>query len=101
MLNLYMLKPPPPGLEDLNSGEDTDDEENPRKQIPVWAEGALLRTSLLKQTYMCPDLDQIFAVTDAPDLENIFAVKKKRFQKRTSSATWDAAPASFMHKRLA
>ena len=39
----------PLGLEDLNSGTDTDDEDNPKKEVPKWAEGAALRTALLKQ----------------------------------------------------
>merc|ERR1712110_867161 len=48
------------GLEDLNSGTDTDDEDNPKKEVPKWAEGAELRTALLKQCYMGPNPDEIF-----------------------------------------
>ena len=89
-----------PGLEDLQSDEDTDDEENPRKEIPRWAEGSDLRTALLKQTYMCPDLDQLFDVIVNPNLGNMFSTIRKRFDKRTSSAVWDSTPGSFMHKRF-
>ena len=87
------------GLEDLQSDEDTDDEENPRKEIPRWAEGSDLRTALLKQTYMCPDLDKLFDVIVNPNLADMFSIKRKRFDKRTSSADWDSTPGSFMLKR--
>merc|ERR1712096_431122 len=45
------------GLDDLRSDEDTDDEDCPRKEVPKWAEGTQLRTALLKQCYMGPDVD--------------------------------------------
>ena len=49
------------GLEDLNSDAATDDEDCPKKQVPKWAEGTDLRTALLEQCNMPPDLAQIFA----------------------------------------
>merc|ERR1712228_281263 len=99
----HELPPEPPqdennyGLEDLRSDEDTDDEDCPRKQVPKWAEGTNLRTALLKQCYMPPDLDQIFATVDMPDLSTMFVEQRKRFFKRTSSACWEQPPESFKH----
>jgi len=100
------LPPPPPqteddyGLEDLNSGTDTDDEDNPKKQVPKWAEGTQLRTALLKQCYMGPDVDNIFFTIEDPDLTVMFNQEHRRYNKRTSSACWDAAPQSFNFKRV-
>merc|ERR1719318_2056041 len=85
------------GLDDLNSEEDTDDEDCPRKVVPKWAEGSQLRTALLKQCYMGPDLDSIFANVEMPDLSMMFAQQRKRFFKRTSSAVWETPPESFKH----
>merc|ERR1719318_1496886 len=85
------------GLDDLNSEEDTDDEDCPRKVVPKWAEGSQLRTALLKQCYMGPDLDSIFANVEMPDLSSMFAQQRKRFFKRTSSAVWETPPESFKH----
>jgi len=84
-------------IEDLDSEGSTDDEDRPRKEVPKWAEGGLLRTALLKQSYMGPDLDKIFAPIDMPELSEIFHQQRKRFFKRTSSAVWGAAPTSFKH----
>merc|ERR1712233_204160 len=88
------------GLEDLKSDEDTDDEDCPRKQVPKWAEGTQLRTALLKQCYMGPDVDKIFFQIEDPDLSVMFNQQKKRYFKRTSSACWDSAPQSFNFKRV-
>merc|ERR1712227_291200 len=100
------LPPPPPqsednyGLEDLRSDSDTDDEDNPKKQVPKRAEGTHLRTALLKQCYMGPDVDYIFFRIEDPDLSVMFNQQKKRYFKRTSSACWDSAPQSFNFKRV-
>ena len=66
------------GLEDLNSGTDTDDEDNPKKKVPKWAEGTALRTALLKQCYMGPDVDKIFYTIQDPDLSVLFGQQHKR-----------------------
>eukprot|EP00092_Neocalanus_flemingeri_P037642 GFUD01040979.1.p1 GENE.GFUD01040979.1~~GFUD01040979.1.p1 ORF type:complete len:965 (+),score=307.98 GFUD01040979.1:49-2895(+) len=87
------------GLDDLKSGEDTDDEDCPRKQVPKWAEGTQLRTALLKQCYMGPDLDKIFCTVEMPDLSTMFDHQRKRFFKRTSSAVWETPPESFKHSK--
>lgn len=100
------LPPPPPqsednyGLDDLRSDSETDDEDNPKKQVPKWAEGTQLRTALLKQCYMGPDVDNIFFRIEDPDLSLMFNQQKKRYFKRTSSACWDSAPQSFNFKRV-
>ena len=87
------------GLEDLNSEGETDDEDCPRKEVPKWAEGTNLRTALLKQCYMPPDLDHIFSLVEMPDLSSMFEQQRKRFFKRTSSACWEQPPESFKHSK--
>ena len=107
------------GLDDLKSDSETDDEDNPKKQVPRWAEGSELRTALLKQCYLGPNIDQIFYTVTDPDLSEMFGQAKSRwiedlllhvitiltmifvsrYNKRTSSACWEAAPSSFNHKR--
>ncbi|XP_045196321.2 inner centromere protein A-like isoform X2 [Mercenaria mercenaria] len=78
------------GIDDLNSGDETDDDECPRKKIPDWAQGSQLKTLLIKQHYHPPNLDELFDVIEAPDLNVLFEKKKARFNKRTSSAHWDS-----------
>merc|ERR1719334_1926279 len=101
----HELPTPPPqtednyGVADLRSDSDTDDEDNPKKQVPKWAEGTQLRTALLKQCYMGPDLDQIFFTIEMPDLTMMFDQQRKRFHKRTSSACWETPPESFKHSK--
>jgi hypothetical protein len=38
-----------------------------------------LRTALLKQSYLPPDLDALFEVPPMPDLSIMFAQQRKRF----------------------
>lgn len=49
-----------------------------------------MKTLLIKQHYHPPNLDEIFDVIEAPDLNVLFEKKKARFNKRTSSAHWDS-----------
>jgi len=80
-------------IQDLKSDDDTDDEEDPRKVIPKWAQGSAFRAALMHQAYNPPEIDCIFFVQEAcPDLSEIFEQKKRRFFKRTSSAVWGNAP---------
>ena len=66
------------GLEDLNSATNTDDEDNPKKKVPKWVEGHALRTALLNQCNMGPDVDKIFTIKD-PDLSVMFGQQHKRW----------------------
>ena len=67
------------GLDDLKSDSETDDEDNPKKQVPRWAEGSELRTALLKQCYLGPNIDQIFFTVTDPDLSEMFGQAKSRW----------------------
>ena len=46
--------------------------------MPKWAEGHALRTALLKQCYMGPDVDKIFFTIEDPDLSVMFGQQQKR-----------------------
>ncbi|NXQ44040.1 INCE protein, partial [Catharus fuscescens] len=41
---------------DLNSDDSTDDESNPRKPVPAWADGAQLQQAIVHQYYNPPDV---------------------------------------------
>ena len=108
--NDSMLPPPPPAkpssydISDLNSDAESDDERNPRKEIPDWAKGSNFVESLQKQYSklrkyrerevmtsfrLCPttvDLDEIFKGFHRPVIA--------KYDKRTSSAHWSSPPAS-------
>jgi inner centromere protein len=78
---------------DLRSDEDTDDEDNPRKIIPKWAQSSQFKTAIMKQAFRPPDLDSIFFVMETSvELAEIFPIEKRRFKQRTSSAVWLKAP---------
>ncbi|KAJ8032025.1 Inner centromere protein [Holothuria leucospilota] len=87
------------GIEDLHSDDSTDDEENPRKVIPKWAQGAALRALCVKQFLQPPDLDALFPLIEAPNLDLLFPKKRARFFKRTSSAVWNSPPLPHNHLR--
>ena len=77
-------------ITNLGSDDSTDDEEDPRKKIPLWAQGAALKAALINQYYKPPNLDDLFDVIEPPNLQKIFVKQRTRFTKRTSSAVWDS-----------
>ncbi|NXI29265.1 INCEA protein, partial [Sterrhoptilus dennistouni] len=77
---------------DLNSDDSTDDESNPRKPVPAWADGAQLQQAIVHQYYHPVDLDALFGAIPSPKLEDIFYKNKPRYFKRTSSAVWPSPP---------
>ncbi|NWW57462.1 INCE protein, partial [Ifrita kowaldi] len=77
---------------DLNSDDSTDDESNPRKPIPAWADGARLQEAIVHQYYHPVDVDALFGAIPSPRLEHIFYKSKPRYFKRTSSAVWHSPP---------
>ncbi|NXH80075.1 INCE protein, partial [Edolisoma coerulescens] len=77
---------------DLNSDDSTDDESNPRKPIPAWADGARLQQAIVHQYYHPVDVDALFGAIPSPRLEHIFYKSKPRYFKRTSSAVWHSPP---------
>ncbi|NXX24969.1 INCE protein, partial [Nicator chloris] len=77
---------------DLNSDDSTDDESNPRKPVPAWADGAQLQQAIVHQYYHPVDVDALFGTIPSPRLEHIFYKSKPRYFKRTSSAVWHSPP---------
>ncbi|NWY48582.1 INCE protein, partial [Sylvia atricapilla] len=77
---------------DLNSDDSTDDESNPRKPVPAWADGAQLQEAIVHQYYHPVDVDALFGAIPSPRLEHIFYKCKPRYFKRTSSAVWHSPP---------
>ncbi|NXF10754.1 INCE protein, partial [Smithornis capensis] len=77
---------------DLKSDDSTDDENDPRKPVPAWADGAQLHQAILHQYYYPPDVDELFGAIPPPQLEHIFYKSKPRYFKRTSSAVWHSPP---------
>ncbi|RDD41178.1 Inner centromere protein [Trichoplax sp. H2] len=79
-------------ISNLNSDDSTDDEDSPRKPIPLWAKTPNLKIALKKQCLSnVSNPDEIFPnVVSPPDLGKIFNRKRSRYNKRTSSAYWDS-----------
>lgn len=78
-------------IDDLNSDDSTDDESEPVKRVPSWAQGLELKSQLLFQMHNHIEPDDIFVNCMEPcRLDKIFLKNKERYFKRTSSAQWDS-----------
>ncbi|KAL6735103.1 hypothetical protein Aduo_005578 [Ancylostoma duodenale] len=80
-------------IEDLSSGDETDQEDAPRKKVPAWAEGLQFRRAIERQNRKLRngefDPDAYFGEIMAPDLGLIFG-STKRYPRRGSSGIWES-----------
>ena len=84
-------------IDDLSSGDSTDEEDRPKKPIPTWAATAKLRDTMFSQEARVQDCTidpcDIFPSIEllrGVDLARIFKLKRKRFYHRSSSGRWDS-----------
>ncbi|RCN39594.1 inner centromere protein, ARK binding region [Ancylostoma caninum] len=80
-------------IEDLSSGDETDQEDAPRKKVPSWAEGLQFRRTIERQNRKIRsgefDPDAYFGEIMAPDLGLIFG-STKVYPRRGSSGIWES-----------
>lgn len=81
-------------IEDLHSGDETDDDEEPNKPIPAWAQIDLVGKNVVAQSKSFINFTKLFkgCSDEQVDLTNIFKIQRNRFNARTSSAHWECAP---------
>ncbi|CAN7945199.1 unnamed protein product, partial [Ixodes pacificus] len=75
-------------IEDLDSGDETDDDSEPHKEVPAWATSLPLFRMVTAQHRARPAGSRMFGQIENLNLDNVFSVSKKYFHKRTSSAIW-------------
>lgn len=83
-------------IAELSSEDSSDDEDCPKKTVPMWAAPMNLNSIISEQEHLVSrddefDVDKIFPPNELlqpPKLEKIFRRAKRRFFKRTSSAQW-------------
>lgn len=81
-------------VDDLHSEDETDDEEEPNKPIPKWANFELVQKQVFEQRKNRINFTKLFksAANDEIDLCQIFTIQRNRFNVRTSSAHWETPP---------
>ncbi len=81
-------------ITELSDDDSTDDEDQPKKPVPMWAHPHILNNwMVLQEDHQKFDVAQIFPpdqLLQMPDLAKIFKVKRRRFYHRSSSAQWDS-----------
>jgi hypothetical protein len=81
-------------VSELKSGDDTDDEEEPSKPLPIWAKEPFLSDKARAQSLKMLNYTKIFKSSSnyEVNLEQIFKNKRKKYTDRSSSAIWDQPP---------
>ncbi|CAF0748831.1 unnamed protein product [Brachionus calyciflorus] len=77
-------------VDDLRSGDETDDEDEPSKPIPEWAKMENIQARVQAQSRNMVNFTKLFkaSTNDDINLDQIFKIKKKKFYQRSSSAEW-------------
>lgn len=78
----------------MESGDETDDDEQPNKPIPQWAKNPALMNKVKYQGLMMINFTKLFRSSANSNivLEDIFKIKRKNFTERSSSAFWSSPP---------
>lgn len=81
-------------IQELESGDETDDDEQPNKPIPQWAKNPALMNKVKNQGLMMINFTKLFKSSANSNivLEDIFKIKRKNFTERSSSAFWSSPP---------
>jgi len=81
-------------INDLNSEDETDDDEQPSKPIPLWAKNPQLTQKAKHQSLKMINFTKLFQSSSNYNivLEDIFKIKRKNFTERSSSANWSSPP---------
>lgn len=87
-------------IDELRVDDETDDEEEPRKPIPKWAQSDTLSHTSVRQAHKAIDFQQLFrAAGQTVRLEKVFPIVKNNFHVRSSSAEWPS-PAAWRSNTL-
>jgi hypothetical protein len=81
-------------INDLKSEDETDDDEEPNKPIPEWAQDQRLKRTASAQARKLINYTKMFTASSRAEivLEDIFKIKRKNFYERSSSAIWNSPP---------
>ena len=81
-------------IQELESGDETDDDEQPNKPIPQWAKNPALMNKVQFQGVSMINFTKLFRASANSNivLEDIFKIKRKNFNERSSSAFWSSPP---------
>lgn len=81
-------------INDLHTDDETDDDEEPNKPIPKWADFKLITERVCIQNRSMINFTKLFKASaeDNIDLTGIFRIQRNRFNARTSSAHWNCPP---------
>jgi tRNA pseudouridine-54 N-methylase len=81
-------------VSDLKSDDDTDDEDEPSKPLPAWAREPQLTNKVREQSLLNINFTKMFKASSQNEihLEQIFRIKRKKFNERSSSANWSSPP---------
>lgn len=80
-------------VNDLSSNDETDNEDEPKKKVPSWAEKEALRVHIatLRQRLTQQQINDHFGKVRAPNVHNIFGVPvNKTYRKLDETTLWES-----------